>query len=201
MGQMGHPGQTGQAGYGFSNSRDKPASMKNILASLEKLVTAKEANQNQTPAEPVSASSASLPCNSPAPPRSDAPTLHDLPISSSRRPNGKVARLPHLIRALVNTMLDDGFTYKAIVSKLEQLGYPGFLEQNISRWMKGGYQSWLAVRRFQSALALLDPQNCNGAACPLPSDVGPDRAHSEAALRQVEIVLGHSTAPDNAEER
>jgi len=40
-------------------------------------------------------------------------------------------------------MLDDGFTYNAIVSKLEELGYPGFLQQNISRWTKGGYQTWL----------------------------------------------------------
>src|SRR5438067_13657460 len=105
MGQMGHPGQTGQAGYGFSNSRDKPVSMKNIFASLKNLVTAKKENQNETSAEPVSASSASLRYNSPAPPRSDASTLHDFPISSSRRPNGKVAHLPKLIRDQVNQML------------------------------------------------------------------------------------------------
>src|SRR2546423_1292733 len=40
------------------------------------------------------------------------------------RRNGKVARLPHPVRILVNSMLDDGFTYNAIVSKLEELGYP-----------------------------------------------------------------------------
>src|SRR5206468_12289082 len=78
------------------------------------------------------------------------------PVNSSRRRNGKVARLPHAVRRLVNTMLDDGFTYNAIVAKLEQLGYPGFLQQNISRWTKGGYQTWLKEQRFEAVLALVD---------------------------------------------
>ena len=86
-------------------------------------------------------STSKLPSDSDSPAK---PQFSLLPrVKPSRRLTGKVARLPHLVRTLVNTMLDDGFTYNAIVSKLEQLGYPGFLQQNISRWTKGGYQVWL----------------------------------------------------------
>ena len=78
------------------------------------------------------------------------------PVKPSGRRNGKVARLPDVLRTLVNTMLDDGFTYKAIASKLEEIGYPGFVHQNIQRWKNRGYQLWLRQReqRLQAAMAI-----------------------------------------------
>ena len=75
---------------------------------------------------------------------------------SERRLTGKVAQLPHLVRMLVNVMLDNGFTYRAIASKLEEIGYPGFVHQNIQRWKNRGYQLWLRQReqRLQAAMAI-----------------------------------------------
>src|SRR5258706_2229067 len=67
-------------------------------------------------------------------------------IKPPRRLTGKVARLPHVVRTLVNTMLNDGFTYITIVSQLDEVGYPGFVYQNIQRWRKRGYQAWLRAR-------------------------------------------------------
>ena len=78
-------------------------------------------------------------------------------VKPPRRLAGKVARLPHVVRTLVNTMLDDGFTYNAIVCKLQEIGYPGFVHQNIQRWKNRGYQTWLREReqRLQSVVAHL----------------------------------------------
>src|SRR5436309_1131263 len=56
---------------------------------------------------------------------------------------GKVARLPNEIRNLVNTMLNDGCPYPAIVRRL---GHPGLIVHNISRWRKGGYEDWLGAQ-------------------------------------------------------
>jgi len=68
------------------------------------------------------------------------------PPASSRVRRGKVARLPNQIRNLVNTMLNDGASYPAIVRRLAELGYPGFATFNICRWRKGGYEDWLAAQ-------------------------------------------------------
>ncbi len=57
--------------------------------------------------------------------------------------NGKVARLPHEIRQIVNTMLNDGHPYPAIVRRLAELGYPALTVHNIGRWRRGGYEDWL----------------------------------------------------------
>ena len=62
---------------------------------------------------------------------------------STRRLTGKVAALPKHLRDVVNSMLDDGHGYETIVAKLDQLGHPGFLTQNISRWKLNGYQQYL----------------------------------------------------------
>src|SRR5204862_5090548 len=48
-------------------------------------------------------------------------------------------------------MLDEAETYKAIVARLSDLGYPGFFEQNIQRWKDHGYQRWL---QFQEKLEI-----------------------------------------------
>src|ERR1043165_6001388 len=55
-----------------------------------------------------------------------------------RRLTGKVAKLPREIQRIVNEMLDEAETYKAIVARLNDLGYPGFFEQNIHRWKDAG---------------------------------------------------------------
>src|SRR5438046_2647716 len=80
--------------------------------------------------------------------REDGDQTHDTPpfspfppVNPSRsvRRNGKVSRLPLDARTTVNTMLDDGKTYLDIIAKLTELGHPGFVVQNISRWKLGGY--------------------------------------------------------------
>src|SRR5947208_2199418 len=67
-------------------------------------------------------------------------------VKSERRLTGKVAQLPHLVRMLVNVMLDNGFTYSTIVRRLAELGHPRLTVHNISRWRKGGYEDWLAAQ-------------------------------------------------------
>jgi len=89
-----------------------------------------------------------------------------------RRRTGKVARLPRLIRLLVNTMLDEGFTYMKIVAKLEQIGYPGFFHQNIQRWKDGGYQDHLDAaerRRARMEMSLIPPRPNEAAQPCIPS--------------------------------
>jgi hypothetical protein len=55
---------------------------------------------------------------------------------------GKVARLPAKIRNELNALLYDGESYTKIIAWLDQQGYPGFNEMNISRWREAGYQAW-----------------------------------------------------------
>src|SRR5580765_8621041 len=62
---------------------------------------------------------------------------------SKRRPRGKIANLPKVLRDRVNAMLDDGFTYGQIIEKLKQstdppLPYP-ISEMNLSNWEDHGY--------------------------------------------------------------
>src|SRR5258706_356023 len=67
-------------------------------------------------------------------------------IKPPRRLTGKVARLPHVVRTLVNTMLNDGASYSTIVRRLTELGHPGFTTFSVCRWRKGGYEDWLAAQ-------------------------------------------------------
>src|SRR5258706_3240272 len=80
---------------------------------------------------------------SPSPSAASAPLREPDP---ARRPAGKVAHLPKDIRRVVNEMLDDGATYNEIVTKLAELGRPGFFYQNIQRWKNGGYKHWLRAQ-------------------------------------------------------
>ena len=82
-----------------------------------------------------------------------APSVSDLESDNgpARRLTGKVAKLPREIQRIVNEMLDDAETYKTIVARLNELGYPGFFEQNIQRWKDHGYQRWL---QFQEKLEM-----------------------------------------------
>src|SRR5258708_10335464 len=65
-----------------------------------------------------------------------------------RRSHGKIAKLPKVLRDLINSMLDDGAPYGVIIEKLQQstdppLPYP-ISEMNLSRWFETGYQDHLA---------------------------------------------------------
>src|SRR5204863_1726731 len=69
-------------------------------------------------------------------------TTSDTVAPSKGRHNGNVARLPKALRDKVNQMLQDGFTYPAIIESLGDDG-KGLIPSNISRWKDGGYQDWL----------------------------------------------------------
>jgi len=90
-----------------------------------------------------------------------------------RRSRSNIAKLPKVLRDLLNSMLDDGAPYALIIEKLQQstdppLPYP-ISEMNISRWYDTGYQGHLAQ---QERLAFV-------------------RLNREAAL---EMVAGDDTA-------
>lgn len=61
----------------------------------------------------------------------------------SDRRNGKIARLPFIVRTTVNEKLRDGVTYGVIIDDLAAINFPGINEQNITAWMQGGHQDWL----------------------------------------------------------
>ena len=65
------------------------------------------------------------------------------------RPKGKIAQLPGNIRNQVNELLYDGHSYPKIVVWLEEQGYPGFNDMNISRWHHNAYQAWLSAQDRQ----------------------------------------------------
>ncbi len=81
--------------------------------------------------------------------------------------NGKVAKLPEPIRNLINQMLDDGLTYRAIIRNLQERASippsalpPGQIvltpdqarlsEMNLSNWYRGGYQNSLRAVNISS---------------------------------------------------
>ena len=71
----------------------------------------------------------------------------------SRR-NGKVARLPKLVRDQINQMLLDGVFYADIIKNLGEHGKHLHIP-NISRWKDGGYQDWLKERQQVEAERVL----------------------------------------------
>src|SRR5205823_2435329 len=71
-----------------------------------------------------------------------SPTINP-PSRSGHARKGKIARLPDAAREVVNSMLHDGHSYRAIARRLAELGHPGIIDQNLSRWRHGGYEDWL----------------------------------------------------------
>jgi hypothetical protein len=68
---------------------------------------------------------------------------------------GKIARLPKELRDVVNLMLRDGAAARVVIQKLEEAkahgaksadGQPIEIpnEVNVTAWVQGGYQDWLA---------------------------------------------------------
>src|ERR1051326_1422428 len=77
--------------------------------------------------------------DSASPPTDDA--------KEERRSHGKIAQLPKVLRDQINTMLDDGLPYEAIIARLKRstdppLPYP-ISKMNLSRWKDKGYQEYL----------------------------------------------------------
>ena len=103
---------------------------------------------------------------------------------SGRSPNGKVARLPAIVRQIVNDMLYNGFPYKEIISTVDALGCPGLSHHNISSWKCGFHQHWVRQRENRSA------------PLPLPS-ISADSTHQQrmAALKAIDALFGISCAP------
>lgn len=73
------------------------------------------------------------------------------PPPPAERRNGKVARLPKIIRDKLNSMIQDGVPYLEIIERLGPQG-EGLNEANLSRWKAGGYADWLRELRLTEAL-------------------------------------------------
>lgn len=59
-------------------------------------------------------------------------------------PRGKIGRLPHAVREMVNGMLRDNATAETILETLKtKHGVDGITPQNISNWKANGFQKWL----------------------------------------------------------
>src|SRR5260221_3877229 len=58
------------------------------------------------------------------------------------RRNGRVACLHRPQRDMVNRMLWNSVPYKNIVAALDNVGFSGISERNISNWYSGGYLEW-----------------------------------------------------------
>src|SRR5947209_10967412 len=77
--------------------------------------------------------------------------------NGSRRPVGKVARLPKADCDRVNIMLRDGVPYAEIIAKIGDLG-KNLIPRNVSSWHNGpGYERWLK----DEALDVTDIATCN----------------------------------------
>src|SRR6266581_4120237 len=84
----------------------------------------------------------------PAPVGPDSTSVATDASKPQRRSRSNIAKLPKILRDLINSMLDDGAPYGLIIEKLQQstdppLPYP-ITEMNISRWFDTGYQDHLA---------------------------------------------------------
>jgi hypothetical protein len=59
--------------------------------------------------------------------------------SHRRKPRGKIAELPKIQRDLINHLLDEGATYKAVCTELAQQAVK-LNPENVSNWFNTGYQ-------------------------------------------------------------
>ena len=68
-------------------------------------------------------------------------------LNPRRSLRGKIARLPKALRDQINQILDDGFSYRAIIQTLKDAGteFPKGCpsQMDISRWKDNGYQRYL----------------------------------------------------------
>src|ERR1044071_8814671 len=71
--------------------------------------------------------------------------------ASTRRRNGKVARLPQEVRERLNSMIRDGLPYADVIAQLGDAGKP-LTYHNLVRWRKGGYREWEQRQEHLDAL-------------------------------------------------
>jgi hypothetical protein len=85
-------------------------------------------------------------------PTRSAPDQQPTPsLRSSRRRNGKVARLPQEVRERLNSMIRDGLPYADIIAQLGDAGKT-LTYHNLVRWRKGGYREWEERQEHLDAL-------------------------------------------------
>jgi hypothetical protein len=78
--------------------------------------------------------------------------MPDEPTVENRR-KGKIARLPHDLRLMVNTMLSDNKPAAEIITELAEQHVEGINEVNIHNWFVGGYQDWMRDQERISELS------------------------------------------------
>ncbi len=78
--------------------------------------------------------------------------------TSTHRRKGHIARLPKALRDKVNSMLDDGATYGAIIEELNKSTNPPLphpvTEDNVGTWKEGGYQDYLRNQQYLDEIRL-----------------------------------------------
>src|SRR5882672_12145639 len=79
-------------------------------------------------------------------------TAAESPPHFEHRGNGKIARLPKIIRDQINNWILDGVTYPDIIQRLGEYG-KDLKPDNLSQWKKRGYQDWLRQREWLEHLA------------------------------------------------
>jgi len=71
-----------------------------------------------------------------------------------RKPTGKIASLPRAQRDIINQMLDDGATCKAIETEMANHGV-SLNSENISNWFQNGFQQYLQHQDHIAEMRLL----------------------------------------------
>jgi hypothetical protein len=120
--------------------------------------------------------------------------------TSDARRRGNVARLPKILRDLVNSMLDDGNPYSEIVKALEnsidpQLPHP-VSERNISNWFDGGYQDYLRHQSWRERIDTRADRYLDVAATDAPRLVAGSLYAATLEISELMDELAQSKADD-----
>jgi hypothetical protein len=71
-----------------------------------------------------------------------------------RKPTGKIAELPRAQRDMINLMLADGKTYKAVATEMAKHGI-SLNGENVSNWYDSGFQHYLRHRDWLTDIATM----------------------------------------------
>src|SRR4051812_38448876 len=93
---------------------------------------------------PVSTASLQSPAE---PPETDADEDDEVKSPAGRRRRGGIARLSRELRQAVNEMLDDGYTYSAVIAGLGEDG-KNLNVDIVRRWKQGGYRDYLRDQKL-----------------------------------------------------
>ena len=114
--------------------------------------------------------------------------------SKSRR-NGKIARLPAVLREQINHMIDDGVPYKGIIGKLGEAG-KHLNEDNLSNWRFGGYQDYLKAQALnERALTQIE-----AAADVIRESGDADCVQAQRACQQIALIQYMDVLLEHGEE-